>query len=231
MHGAAAGAHREAAVARRAERLGHGAALEDAHAARLDRAREGPHPARRMHRRVRRREDADATGTPHDRGQIGLVDPFGREAVGPHRLVLDAGVLELVRLPGHAQAAHVREVLARADLVGDRVDALLGGQRGAIDAERDLVPELPHRVLMGRRRARHEKSAVAAARAARRGAGLDDRALHAALGQVPRAREPGDARADHEDVGLAVVVERRALLVGIVVPEGQGVTRGSRRGS
>ena len=50
-------------------------------------------------------------------------------------------MLELVRLPGDAQAAHVREVLARADLVGDLVDALLGGERRAVDAERDLVPE------------------------------------------------------------------------------------------
>ena len=185
----------------------------------LDRAREGPHPARRVHGRVRRREHADAAGPAHDRGQIGLVDPFGRQVVGAHRLVLDARVLELLRLPRDPQAAHVREVLRCADLLGDLVDPLLRGQRGAVDAERDVVPEQPDRVLVGRRGARHEESAVAAARSARRRARLDDRAVDAALGQVPGAGEAGDAGADHEHVGLAVAGERGALLVGIVVPE------------
>ena len=72
-----------------------------------------------------------------------------------------------------------------------------------------------------------EEAPVAAARPAGRRARLDDGAVDAALGQVPGAREPGDAGADHEHVGLVLGRERRALVVGIVVPEGQQrVTRG-----
>ena len=82
-------------------------------------------------------------------------------------------------------------------------------------------PNARDRVLVGGRGAGHEEAAVAAARPARRRARLDDRAVDAALGQMPGAREAGDAGADHEHVGLVLGLERRALLVGIVVPEGQ----------
>ena len=73
-------------------------------------------------------------------------------------------MLELVRLPRDPQAAHVRRSAERADLLGDLVDALLGCERGAIDADRDLVPELLDGVLMGGRGAGDEEAAVAAAR-------------------------------------------------------------------
>ena len=154
--------------------------------------------------RVGRREHAHATRRADDRGEIALVDPLGRQVVGAHGLVLDARVLELLRLPRDPQVPDVREVLRGSDLVGDLVDALLRGQRRAVDADRDVVAEERDGVLVGRRRARHEEPAVAPARAARRGAGLDHRAVDAALGQVPGAGEPADAGADHEHVRLAI---------------------------
>ena len=83
----------------------------------------------------------------------------------------------------------------------------------------DVVPEQPDRILVRRRRARDEEAAVAAARPARGRARLDDGAVDAALGQVPGAGKARDAGSDHEHVGLAVAGERRALLVGVVVPE------------
>ena len=125
VHGAATGTHLEAAVARGADGLGDGAALEDAHAALGAGTRERPHPARRVHRGVGRREHADATGPPHDRRQVGLVDPFGGQAIGAHRRVLGTRVLHLVRPPGDAQATDAREVTVRPDCVGDLVDPLL----------------------------------------------------------------------------------------------------------
>src|SRR4029078_12307181 len=68
-------------------------------------------------------------------------------------------------------------------------------------------------------RSRHEEPAVAPARPACRGARLDDRAVDAALGQVPGAGEPGDAGSDHEQIRFAIAGERCALLVRVVVPE------------
>ena len=81
------------------------------------------------------------------------------------------------------------------------------------------MPELAHGVLVRGRGPGHEKAAVAPARTAGGRAGLDDGAVDAALRQMPGAGEAGDAGADHEHVGLAIRLERRALLVGVVVPE------------
>ena len=204
------------------------AALEDAHAARLDRARERAHPARRVHRRVGRREDADAAGPAHDRAADRPrrpTRPGGRRRASPRTgaraCSTSSGSQVTRRQPTCAKCSR------GADLLGDLVDALLGGERGAVDAHRDVVPEQADGVLVRRRGAGDEEAAVAAARPARGRARLDDRALDAALGQVPGAREAGDARADHEHVGLVIALERRALLVGIVVPERE--QRGSPR--
>ena len=198
VHRAAAGAHGEAAVARGVERLRNRAALEDAHAALLDGAREGPHPARRVHRRVGRREHAHTTGPPHDRGQIGLVDPLGRQAVGAHRLVLARARAPARPAPrsraGSPRARNARSRRSRRR--SRRCAARRPAWRGRCRARPRARTRAPR--PGGRRRARHEESAVAAAGAARRRARLDDDAIHPALGQVPRAREPGDARADHE---------------------------------
>ena len=173
-----------------------------------------------MHGRVGRREHADAAGPAHDRGQIGLVDPFGRQVVGAHRLVLDARVLELLRLPGDPQAAHVREVLRRADLLGDLVDALLRGQRGAVDAERDVVPE-----------ERGSASWWAGAAPATRNPPLRPLAPPAAVRASTTVQStPRSARCQAQERPAMpapitstsvshVAGERRALLVGIVVPE------------
>ena len=101
----------------------------------------------------------------------------------------------------------MREVVGCSDLVRDLVDPLLGRERRAVDADRDLVAERADGVLVGGRRAGDEEAAVAAARSARRRARLDDGAVDAALGEVPGAGEARDARADHEHVGLVLARE------------------------
>ena len=108
VHGAVAGRHGEAAVAGGVERLRTGLRSK-MRTPRASIARENARTQRAGCIVASGGENTPTRpGRAHDRRQVGLVDPLGGQIVGAHRLVLDARVLDLVRDPGDAQAAHVR---------------------------------------------------------------------------------------------------------------------------
>ena len=212
-------AHRPArraqrALARRRDRARDRRALADARARPLGRARERADPARRLQRAVvigQAREAADAAD---GRRQVVALDDLGREAVLAQRLGVAQDVERLLLGGRQAQAADAPHRLARAELLGQRVELLLGGERVGVEAAGRGAPVALARVDVEGRRAREQEPAVAAAGARRDGAALEQQGAQAVARQPPGARQPADAAADDADVDLGVRVERGAGLVG-----------------
>ena len=133
-----------------------------------------------------------------------------------------AHVLGLLLGHGQPDQPDLAERVARAQLLGQGDHLPLRLERGRVHRPRPLDAEPLARVVVEERDARDQEAAVAPARAARHGAGLEQDRVDAVLREPARARQPAHATADHARLHLEVAVERRPRLVGRVEPEGRG---------
>ena len=167
---------------------------------------EPAHPARRLQRRVAGVEERRGESTVHR-----LVDPFGGEAVGAQRLVLDRERVALVGVVGEAEAA-----CAPARIFGERgeaVERLLGHPPVASGL---LTTDRLDRDVVRRRAATEGEAAVASARPAGDLARFMEANPQASLGERERSRTARHTATDHGDVRRAVdpaVRDRRRRLV------------------
>ena len=89
---------------------------------------------RRLQRAVVVGQARDAPDAPQDRREVVGLDDLGREAVLAQRLDVAQDVDRLLLGRRHAQAADAPHGLARAELLGQREELLLRGERVGVEA-------------------------------------------------------------------------------------------------
>jgi hypothetical protein len=208
-------------------------ALADARAGRLGGVGERAVPERRLKRTVVLGQAAHETGPPERGCELVALHQLAREPVLTQGGGVVAHVLRLLVGDGQAQQPHAPDRVVHAELGRELVHVRLRRQRARVHRARSPRPVALAGVVVERGRPGDQEPAVAAARAACDGPGLEHQRLDAALREPARTREPRDTGADHAHLHLGVAVERGTCLVGRVQPVGRGARdhEGARRES
>ena len=166
------------------------------------------------------------------RGPHGLRDQLrrrgARDAGEPQRLG-DGRHLTGLLCRRDPQAARLLHRVGDAQLPGERDHGLQLEADGGEQLGGPVIAQPGGQLDRIERAVGHREPAVSAARAGRRGAGIENHGAHPVLQQPPGARAAGDPRADHADVGGQRRVQCREPATGVLLlPERWGVHSGSQ---